>query len=249
MLPPLAPATGSSATQLMSGLKFAAALRERGKDRRDYARRHYRQFCASAKIQQTSASPTTKSVSAAWIDCEGNEVDQIIHMAHWHDLIVLRAASAGDGGFSPEEAGGIILSRGGPMMLAPPHPSSDFAGTIAIAWKNTPEAASALWAAMPLLYRADKIVAIAVATDDDGSDPTIDDVVMRLRWHGLDAIADPIKANQSLPARCLMEHVESLVADLLVMGAYGRNRLHEYIFGSFTKNVLSGTSLPVFLTH
>lgn len=250
MLPSLVPATGPSSAQIISGLQYVSALRECGKDRRHHARRQYRQFCADAKIQEAGErAPAKGSVSATWCDYEGNEVDQIIRMAHRHDLIVLRAAPEGNGGFSPEEAGEIILSRGGPVMLAPPRPPSEIAHTIAIAWKNTPEAASALGAAMPFLYRADNIFVVSVADDDHPADPSVDDVVARLRWHGLDAVASPIQSKQSSPAVSLMEHVESLGADLLVMGAYGRSRMRELIFGSFTKQVLSGASLPVFLSH
>ncbi len=248
-LPLLIPAAGPNSAQMISGLQYVSALREHGKDRRHHARRLYRQFCAEAGVQQSGAPPAKKSVSAAWTDRKGNGIEQIIGLAHRHDLIVLRAAPGGNDGFFPEEAGEIILSRGGPVMLAPPRPPSEIARTIAIAWKKTPEAASALGAAMPLFYRADEIHVISVADDEHALDPSVDDVVVRLRWHGLNAIADPIKSERSSPAACLMEHVESRGADLLVMGAYGRNRMHELIFGSFTKRVLSGASLPVFLTH
>jgi nucleotide-binding universal stress UspA family protein len=248
-LPLLVPAAGPNSAQMISGLKYVAALRESNKDRQHHARRQYRQFCTSAKIQEMAAPHKTKAVSAAWIDQEGDEVGQIIRMAQRYDLVVLHAALGGNGGFSPGEAGEIILSRGGPVMLAAPRPPSEIASTIAIAWKNTPEAASALGAAMPLLYQANKIFVISVADEDHASDSTVDDVVVRLCWHGLDAIADPISSKQSLPAACLMEQVEALGANLLVMGAYGRNRMRELIFGSFTKQVLCGASVPVFLTH
>jgi nucleotide-binding universal stress UspA family protein len=248
-LPVLLPAAGPNSAQMISGLEYVAALREGNKDRRHHARRQYRQFCTGAKIQEIAVPNKTKSVSAAWIDQEGDEVGQIIRMAQRYDLVVLHTTLGGSAGFSPGEAGEIILSCGGPVMLAAPRPPSEIARTIAIAWKNTPEAASALGDAMPLLYQANKIFVISVADDDHASDTTVDDVVVRLRWHGLDAIADPIVSKQSLPAASLMERVESLGADLLVMGAYGRNRMRELIFGSFTKQVLCGASVPVFLTH
>lgn len=248
-LPPLVSATGSSSAQMISGLRYVSALRKSCQDRRSHARRQYRQFRSRTKIPEAAVPQKKVSVSAAWTDHDGNEIERIIGMAHGHDIIVLHASLAGKDGFSPEEAGEIILSRSGPVMLAPSGPVSAIAQTIAIAWKNTPEAAAALGAAMPLLYRADKIHVMSVADDENAPDPSLDDVIERLRWHGLNAVADPIKSGRSSPATSLMEHVESRGADLLVMGAYGRNRMRELIFGSFTKRVLSGASLPVFLTH
>ncbi|WP_407065610.1 hypothetical protein [Devosia sp.] len=38
-------------------------------------------------------------------------------------------------------------------------------------------------------------------------------------------------------------------ADLLVMGAYGRNRLQEFIPGGATHTVLHAPRLPIFLSH
>jgi nucleotide-binding universal stress UspA family protein len=248
-LPPLVPATGQNSAQMISGLQYVSALWECSKDRRRNARQQYRQFCTDAKIQQADDPPGKRAVSAAWIDFEGNGIEQIIRMAHRHDLIVLQTAPGGNDGFSTEESGEVILSRSGPVMLAPPRPPSEIGRTIVIAWKNTPEAAAALAAAMPFLYRADKIFVVSVSNEGEVSDPSVDGIVRRLRWHGLEAVADPIEAARSSPAMCLMEHVEVLGADLLVMGAYGRNRMREFIFGSFTKQVLSGATLPVFLTH
>jgi nucleotide-binding universal stress UspA family protein len=248
-LPLVVPAAGPTSAQMISGLQYVSALRECDRNRRHRARRQYKQFCANAKIPQMTGPHNKKTVSASWADREGDETDQIIRMADRHDLIVLRAVPGGEGGFSPEEAGEIILCCGGPVMLAPSRPSPNIARKIAIAWKNTPEAAGALTAAMPLLYRADQIFVIGVCDDEQSRDPSVDNVVARLHWHGLNAVAEHVACNQSSPATPLMDHVGSLGADLLVMGAYGRNRMREYIFGSFTKQVLSGASLPVFLSH
>jgi len=248
-LPVLVPVTGQNSAQMISGLQYVSALWECTRDRRNSARQQYGQFCTEAKIRETDDPAAKRAVSAAWIDHEGNEIDHIVRMAHRHDLIVLHAAPGESDGFSTEEAGEVILSRSGPVMLAPRRPPTRIARTIVVAWKNTPEAAAAVAAAMPLLYRAERIFVVSVTSEDQMSDPSVDGIVVRLRWHGLDAVADPIEARHSLPAIRLMEHAGSLGADLLVMGAYGRNRMHEFIFGSFTKQVLSGASLPVFLTH
>jgi nucleotide-binding universal stress UspA family protein len=33
------------------------------------------------------------------------------------------------------------------------------------------------------------------------------------------------------------------------MGAYGRSRLREFLFGGFTQHILKGVDLPVFAAH
>ena len=47
----------------------------------------------------------------------------------------------------------------------------------------------------------------------------------------------------------ILQMAASLNAGLIVMGAYGRPRFREFIFGSVTKGVLRETTIPVFLHH
>jgi nucleotide-binding universal stress UspA family protein len=51
------------------------------------------------------------------------------------------------------------------------------------------------------------------------------------------------------PSEAVLDAVRDTRADLLVMGAYGRGRLSEIVFGGFTQRVLANTELPVFLLH
>ena len=44
-------------------------------------------------------------------------------------------------------------------------------------------------------------------------------------------------------------HADAVRADLLVMGAYGRSRLHQLIMGSTTSMVLQESRIPVLLLH
>lgn len=245
----LATAIGANPAQIVSGLPSASALREYDEDSSRRARQQYEKFCSAAKIRQTGTPHTRKAVSAAWVDQDGDTVEQVVRLGRRCDVVVLHAGLPGNGGFAPKEAGEIILSRGGPVILAPSRPPAKIARKIAIAWKDTPEISATLSAAMPLLYQAAKIFVVSVSEQDAPADPSVDDIVQRLRWHDLDAAADRIKTRGSSPAVSLIKHVEKLGADLLVMGAYGRNRMHEFVFGSFTNQVLLGASVPVFLSH
>ena len=38
-------------------------------------------------------------------------------------------------------------------------------------------------------------------------------------------------------------------ADLLVMGAFGRSRLREFVLGGVTRRVLRGAPVQLFLSH
>jgi len=47
----------------------------------------------------------------------------------------------------------------------------------------------------------------------------------------------------------LLKEVENIDADLLVMGAYGRSRMRERVFGGATRRVLEEALIPVLMQH
>jgi nucleotide-binding universal stress UspA family protein len=49
------------------------------------------------------------------------------------------------------------------------------------------------------------------------------------------------------PASTICQHAHDIDAGLIVMGAYGHNRLAEVLFGSTTDGVLENTPCPVLL--
>lgn len=249
--PPVVAASGGgkNTTEVISELQYASSLRDWDRHSGQRARRQFRKFCTDAKIARADTPGRKRGVSASWISGEGDEIEWIVRLGRGSDVVVLHAAQPDEGGFSPEETGEIILSRGGPVILAPSQPPTRIARTIAIAWKGTAEATATLSAAMPLLYQAEKIFVVSVSEKGAAIDPSVDDVVRRLRRHDLNVVPDRIAADRRSAAAGLKEHVDDLKADLLVMGAYGHNRMRQFIFGSFTKEVLLGASIPVFLSH
>lgn len=65
--------------------------------------------------------------------------------------------------------------------------------------------------------------------------------------------AHGIQAEQHLttgtPAEQILHFADRLQAGLIVMGAYGQTRLHEFFFGSTTATVLQRTGVPLYLDH
>jgi nucleotide-binding universal stress UspA family protein len=47
----------------------------------------------------------------------------------------------------------------------------------------------------------------------------------------------------------LLSQAAAFGADLLVMGAYGQSKLHEWIFGGITQTVLYEAELPVLMSR
>jgi nucleotide-binding universal stress UspA family protein len=68
-----------------------------------------------------------------------------------------------------------------------------------------------------------------------------------LRVHSIQA--EPHVGVDDHASHRILDVATHIHAELIVMGAYGRTRIHELVFGSVTKRVLQATTVPVFLYH
>jgi nucleotide-binding universal stress UspA family protein len=183
----------------------------------------------------------------------GDPVQQTIAYARYSDLLVLPHVQDGNA-FDTGAIGSILMACGRPVVLAPAEPAKNYTSTVAIAWKETAEAARAVTAAMPILHKAERIVVLAV--DEDGSDADKGDVkaaaerlAAQLKRHGLNAEAKIASREGRQAPEAMLDAVKQSGGDLLVMGAYGHSRAREMVFGGFTRHVLRSAAIPVLLFH
>jgi nucleotide-binding universal stress UspA family protein len=50
-------------------------------------------------------------------------------------------------------------------------------------------------------------------------------------------------------AERILQVAQALSAGIIVMGAYGKPRVREFLFGSVTQSILHHTKVPLFLYH
>jgi Universal stress protein family len=210
------------------------------------------EFCKRDGVFLANDPTRTDGVSAHWCEKTGDEFDELTSQARFHDLLVLAGGAERKGRLPPEGIGQIIVGSGRPVLLAAEKPRKSLTKTIAIAWKDTPEAARAVSAAMPLLSKAERIEVLSANEEDTRAMECLDcsdSIVQQLRWHGLNAYGHfVIPAGRTIP-KAILETAHSFNADLLVMGGYGHSRLREFIFGGFTQRILDGVDLPVLMFH
>ena len=190
-------------------------------------------------------------VTATWHQNEGAPVRDTISEARFHDLVVL-ARAPHHAEFSIEAIGNILVGCGRPVLLAPDHELTTMGHSIAIAWKETAEAARAISVAMPFLLRAKQVFVMSV--DETGRDKdklirSAEKLTAQLTHHGLDAQAHVIAAEPRAAAEALAREAKTLGADLLIAGAYSHGRMRELVFGGFTRKILASCDLPVCLMH
>jgi nucleotide-binding universal stress UspA family protein len=233
-----------------SGAEFFAALEEENELRSKRARVAFTEFCRRWHVPVSDSYPGPKGVSTAWREVKGDEVDATIALARFHDLVVMGRPPAASG-LSTAGMGTVLIGSGRPLLLATSRTPESVGSTVAVAWKESPEAARSLTAAMPLLARASRIVVLAA--DEDGETGALVEsaqkIATQLRWNGLAAEARHVTpGGRSLPD-AVLETASALGADLLVMGGYGHSRVRELVFGGFTRQVLIASPLPVLLFH
>jgi nucleotide-binding universal stress UspA family protein len=118
-----------------------------------------------------------------------------------------------------------------------------------VGWKETPEAARALSAGMPILVNSRRVILARVEDGDFAQSGALDDLARQLAWQGIAAETQMIGADGRSIAQLLHAAAEAAHADLLVVGAYGHGRIRELVFGGVTQSFLEGARLPVFMAH
>jgi nucleotide-binding universal stress UspA family protein len=189
---------------------------------------------------------------ANWQVAEGHLPAALAHLGNWHDLLVLGR----DGDVPWESAtdlGALVVQCGIACIVVPQRaaPSAQ-PECVAVGWNGAPEGLRAIHAARPILSKAARVVLCNGRRRDPlgeiGWHPEFD-IHAYLGRHGIEAEDTFIGADDADAGDALLDAAERAGAGLLVMGAYGRNRFSEWIFGGATRRVLERATLPVLMRH
>jgi nucleotide-binding universal stress UspA family protein len=215
------------------------------------ARQTFDRFCKTYEVSDAAPSLEAASTrSASWREVSADIVEGISKAAHYNDAVVLRRGPKfAEPTFA--DIGKITIGSGRPLLVFPedwqPHPIRH----IAIAWKDTPEAARAVSSAMTVLKQA-RTIRLLSARETDGevsARESADACAAYLRWHGLEAEISCIDADEDSAKERVFSDAGGTGAELIVMGAYGHSRAHEFVFGGFTRRALHESAIPLLLMH
>ena len=244
----------AASSDMGSGLvmpQLVQALQEEDGRRTKVARKAFDAICKQENWALAESPPARQGASAVWREETGDEVSRLVKRAHFNDLVVIENLL--DGGGLPRGAAGELLFGGGrPILIAPRESRKSLTRSIVIAWKETPEAAGAVSAAMPLLAKAEQILVVSASEGADSEPATrlsLNNAVDHLRWHNLPAEGRYLDLSDLNAPEAILAEALRIEADLVVMGGYGHSRMREFIFGGFTRRVLNGCALPVFAYH
>jgi nucleotide-binding universal stress UspA family protein len=121
---------------------------------------------------------------------------------------------------------------------------------VAIAWKDSPEAARAVAGALPLLRRAREVHVLAWGEEESPSATgAVLDLAQYLRLHGIEASFHREQREPGELGELLLSRIADLGADLLVAGCYGHSRVREWVMGGVTQTLLRAMTVPVLMAH
>jgi nucleotide-binding universal stress UspA family protein len=147
----------------------------------------------------------------------------------------------------------IIFGSGHPTIVLPQERKGG--GPVALqrviaAWDKSRSSARAISDAMPILQKAKQVRLLTVTGEKSiGSEQSGAEFARHLALHGVDVVVDEVSAGRRTIGEVFHEQAMVHEIDLIVMGAYGRSRLREFILGGATKSMLTHPPTGLFLSH
>lgn len=190
-----------------------------------------------------------EDVSFDWIDRTGFTAQTIRDHAGLADLVVLSCGGGGDLTEQMNVAIADTLLQVGKPVLAVPMNAAPFnlCGRALVAWDGSDDAEAALRAAAPLLSKAEDVT--IYYTDDGSLRIPAEDAARYLARHGVEPIIKSEPAGTSRAATAILEECRKGRHDWIVMGAFGRGRVIQQIFGGATRSMLKESPVPLLLMH
>jgi nucleotide-binding universal stress UspA family protein len=232
---------GAGIAEIIESLKQEAVARH------DRAKDAFQTFCPQEAIAM-SATPRQAAVSAEWLVETGDITHWLAVHGRVADLLVL-GRPPHDGAMAMDVLKSALMETGRPVLIVPARPAERIGQTVAIAWKDTAEAASAVAAAMPLLAIARRVIILAVNEDARTDTAACERLRQALVWHNRSTTVQCMPIADAEPADTLLKVAVENGADLMVMGGYGHNRLREVVYGGVTGRVLQAFDLPVLMAR
>lgn len=186
---------------------------------------------------------------AGWFDAVSPGESLVGSHGRTFDVIVMSRPDDDTVGSYSRAIESALFESGRPVLLSPPTIPKQIATNIMIHWNGSTEQARANAFAMPLLRMARRVSVLTVLGGQDVPGPSADQVRKQLRHHGI--VAEPVSVE--LQGRSTGEAVLAAAAaedcDLLIKGAFTRNRLRQMIFGGATSHIMQHADLPVLMAH
>lgn len=205
-------------------------------------------FAAARKV--FAAANQGPGVHMQWHDAREAPEYAFAKQALYADLLILGQHDPAhrETGVQASFVPSVLIASGKPALVVPyiGVPTSDF-GNVLVAWKETPQAAHALTAALPLLASA---VSVHIGIESDLPEQNKAALKQFLCCHGgVEPKFHLLAAGAAEAGALMLSLAADVSADLMVMGCYGHSRARELVLGGASRSVLGSMTLPVLMAH
>jgi nucleotide-binding universal stress UspA family protein len=224
-------------------------LEREGHERRDQARRLFRDFMTAHGVPIEPPAPGYVGPSASWREEDGRQNAVVGMTGRVYDLILVE---------QPEKLASIaeatledaLFESGRPVMMVPKALGAHLGDTIAIAWNGSTETAVTVALGMPLLKHAREVVIVAAGPPDmPDPGPSGEELARCLEGHGLKVSLRRAVGRQKPQGESFLKEAMAAGADLMLKGAYTRSRLRQMIFGGATRHIIMEAKIPVIMAR
>jgi nucleotide-binding universal stress UspA family protein len=165
------------------------------------------------------------------------------------DATVISRLDAESTGLQRRAIEAALFESGRPVLLTPPAAAKQIATNVMIHWNGSTEQARTNAFAMPLLQLADKVTVLTVVGGQEVPGPSADDILRQLQHNGIAARLIRVKLGDRETGEAVLDAARAEGCDLLIKGAFTRNRLRQMIFGGATSHIMEHADLPVLMAH
>jgi nucleotide-binding universal stress UspA family protein len=236
---------------IIASAAIVEAIEKENKQRLDKAKEYVASFAAKHHIPLDAPHPPAHHASARFIHHVGMIDSTIGQEGRLSDLIVIgREHNPAHDLITP-----ALFNTGRPVLLLPVAQdglSKEWQDkTVAFAWNGSLQAARAIYNAIPLLGRTEKLYLLTAEGHGHKHDLAAEAAVMEyLRAHGINTQAILVGGgNYHADGEALLMRAKDLRADLLVMGAYGHSMFREMVLGGVTEHMITKSDIPLLLSH
>lgn len=210
-----------------------------------------------SKIQQYFFDQAKAAgVPAQWRVPEGAPEESLALHARYCDLIVMSKTENDDALSSlPTLAKSVIMAAGRPVLMIPSSAGNlaSIGHRILFCWDHRREAARAFSDAAPLLRACSELVILRI--DPDNAELQAKSVEPRDLASYCVGLGYPqpkevtLLSNDLGVGNIILNSATDHGSDLIVMGAYGHSRMHQWIMGGASRTLLSSMTVPVLFSR
>ena len=224
-------------------------LEREGHERRDQARRLFRDFMNAKGVPLDPVPAGHNGPSASWREEDGRQNAVVGMIGRVFDLIVVE---------QPEKLASIaeatledaVFESGRPVLMVPKRSLPTLGEVVAIAWNGSTETAVTVAMGMPFLKQARKVVVVTVGPQHmPEPGPEGEELARALERYGMDVSIRTAYGRQKAQGELFLKEAMAAGADLLLKGAYTQSRIRQMIFGGGTRHIIMEAQLPVLMAR